>query len=456
VDIAGLAAEASRAAIYCRIPLARRDDPAVDLQEQRCRQFAGYLGVDVESRHTFVDDLRLAWQRDRPRPGWDGMLAAATARAFDHLLLYRPQALLDQPQDFTDLLQVAEQHGIVLHAHPDSLDPRDDDAWAAWREQAARTSRSREQTSLAARASHERAAADGRAHGGGRRPYGYQSGMTGLVVAEAAIVAEIYARYLAGESMRAIAWDLNARGVPTALEGRWTPSRVARILDAPRYAGIRPFRGTVARDEFGHYRLGAWPACVSIAAWERTQIMRRERAAQDTEARRPNRRYVLSGLVECARCGFHMVGSMIRDYPTYACASNNQPLAESGCSRHIGAQPLEAFVEERAITILQDWNTPLPLRVPIAISRLTGEIREPNPTAQATRATTQRSVAIRPATALDGVVTGPGARFAWAGMSFERKVAVMRFLFAAIRISASGTSRNVFDENRIELIPGPL
>ena len=453
-----------RAAIYCRIPRACGEDQVgVDVQEARCRQFALGLGLDVLSRHTYVDNLRTAWQRDRPRPGWDGLLAATRRGEFDQVLLYRPQSLLEQPWDFTDLVRAADEHAIALRAHPDSLDPADPadpadpGAWAAWREQAERACRSREAGSRAARAAHAVAAEQGRAHGGGRRAYGYHSGMAGLVEAEAAIVAEIFARYLAGESMRAIAWDLNARQVPTALGGRWTPGRIARVLDAPRYAGIRIFRGEIARDAFGRYRLGAWPACVSAQVWERAQILRRERAARDAEARRPERRYLLSGLLECTRCGYHMVGSMVGAYPTYACTTSSRPPREGGCTRHIGAQPLEAFIQERAVATLEQWRPGEELRVPIAVSIAVrgGDPAGRAPGADAATNTGARAVAIRPAAALDGVITGAGARFAWAGMSFERKAAVVRFLFAVIRIGASTTSRNVFDESRIEPVPAP-
>src|SRR5438067_619505 len=79
----------------------------------------------------------------------------------------------------------------------------------------------------------------GRPHGGGRRPFGYEVGMGALIPAESKVVREIFSRFLEGETLRAIASDLNVREVPTSLGSVWTVGGVARVLDAPRYAGIR-------------------------------------------------------------------------------------------------------------------------------------------------------------------------------------------------------------------------
>jgi len=57
---------------------------------------------------------------------------------------------------------------------------------------------------------------------------------------------------------------------------------------------------------------------------------------------------------------------------------------------------------------------------------------------------------------LDGVVTGPDARFSWDHLPDNRKADVLRFLFAAVRIGTSSSLTAVFDYSRVEVVRHPL
>ncbi|MCD2195699.1 recombinase family protein [Actinomycetospora endophytica] len=59
----------------------------------------------------------------------------------------------------------------------------------------------------------------------------------------APIVREIVARLLAGDAAKAIADDLNRRGVPTAKGAQWNGVGVSRAARNPAIAGLRLFRG---------------------------------------------------------------------------------------------------------------------------------------------------------------------------------------------------------------------
>ncbi|WP_344460806.1 recombinase family protein [Kitasatospora kazusensis] len=254
----------------------------------------------------------------------------------------------------------------------------------------------------------------GRPHGGGLRRYGYELGMTALVPAEAAVVREIFADFLAGASLRALAVGLNTRGVPTSGGSRWTVGGVARILDAPRYAGLLVLRGKVARTDDGGYLYGAWPPCVGLAEWEQVREMRASRAGAAASARRPDERYPLTGLVRCARCDRRMVGSAVAGYRMYACTTPSRLLPRQ-CTRRIGAQSLEAFVEQAAALALRTLD-------PAALGH---------------------------PPALDGVTTGPDAVRQWRRLSPDRRAAAVHQLFEAVLIDASSTSRGVFDPGRV-------
>ncbi|MET8630498.1 recombinase family protein [Kitasatospora sp. NPDC004669] len=464
-------------AIYCRIPHLRcRDQTTVDRRERGCRELAWELGIQVDPRHVYLDTRAMSWQRDRTRSGWEAMLAAARAGAFRHLVCYEPEQLIWQPFDLVELLRTAEAHGILLHGCVAGRDLTDPEQRRLLLGDAERACRAASGVSATAKAAHELTAARGRPHGGGRRAYGYEAGTYRLIEAEALIVREIYSRFLAGES---------TRGVPTSGGRRWTVGGVARVLDAPRYAGLRVFRGGVLREPDGGYVRATWEPCVSDAEWEQVRDLRESRSQASAVGQRPPRLYPLTGLLLCARCDRHMVGHMIGTYPFYSCTAKSG-LATDRCRRHIAAGRLEAFVAESAVTALEQWqggDNIAPLSAPDPadghladldtdlehLAQLAG-LRENERLTPAEYVTLRAAalkrvravhfgVRVRPVEALDGVATGPDARFHWHRLPPERRATVLRLLFSSIRIGPSATGPGVFDYDRINLIgyspPGP-
>ena len=95
---------------------------------------------------------------------------------------------------------------------------------------------------------------------GGPRPYGWNPDGT-LDPAEAEIVAELTRRVISGESIRALAADLRARGVPSSRGAVWHPGAVKSIVLRARNAGLREHRGQVVGP-------GTWPAIMDRETWK--------------------------------------------------------------------------------------------------------------------------------------------------------------------------------------------
>jgi hypothetical protein len=363
------------------------------------------------------------------------------------VVVVKPEMLVrHRPADAVELLIAAQEYGVDLYSVGDALDLAD----MRGREQA--LARARQFAGKAASLSktvqklRRQDADDGRPHGGGRRAYGYGPGMHPLIPEEARTVREIYSRYLAGASLRAIAGDLNARGIPTVTGANWTTGGVSRILVAPRYAGLRVFQGGV--ESIDGLRQAVWEPCVGVEEWRRVQAERASRAAAADP--RPRAGYLLTGLVVCERCRDHMVGSIVGDYRMYACPSKNKPLPDR-CNRYIAAKPLEEYVQDAAVEVLRrSAATPTPSDLPVTVRR--GPVGDPG------RADQFRSghgrVQTQSANVLDGVATGPGAAEAWRRLPEARRRAVLGFLFASVEIGAKTTSRSVFDTSRISILPG--
>jgi DNA invertase Pin-like site-specific DNA recombinase len=273
-------------AVYCTVPPPRDPDQTpVDQQEKQCRATARERGLVVPPNLVFVDTVRAGWQPGHTRPGWESLIEAMAPRRFGTLIVYRPEWQLRRPADLLALLTAIDTHRIVLIAHCSGWDLSDAAFRRELRGRAAKAERNAERVSQQARADHARAADVGRAHGGGLRAFGYAPGLAAIIEHEAVTIREIYAQYLANTGPRAIARALNARGITTALGGDWTPSAVTRILDAPRYAGIRIFQGRTERIETGGYRLGMWPPIVTIEQWENVRALRQAAAVASRASR---------------------------------------------------------------------------------------------------------------------------------------------------------------------------
>jgi hypothetical protein len=436
-------------ALYCCVPHRRdADQLPIDVQERNGRARAAESGGRVPADLVFVDRRRSVWEPGAERPGWARLLAAIRGGRVPMLLMFRPATLIHyRAADMVELLTMANEHAVAVRGFGDVLSLSDSAGRQAALALALHRCDAAAAVSQNARSSHRIAADAGRPHGGGRRAYGYESGMRALIPYEAEVVREIYTRYLAYESLRAIAADLNARDVPTSGGSAWTTTAVTRILTAPRYAGLLVFRGSI-EDENGDQRLGTWEPCISVETWQQAQQERTKRTATASPA--PKRAdYPLTGIVLCGRCEDHMVGSIVGDYRMYACGSVNKTLSRE-CNRHIAAASLEKFVEEAAVDILRRWDTLPSPDGPVTVWRGPAEARSADPAARFW--STHGQIEQREIHALDGVVTGSQARRAWRQLPAERKTAVLRVLFAAIVIGPKTTPRGVFDTSRITLI----
>ncbi|WP_161791221.1 recombinase family protein [Streptacidiphilus jiangxiensis] len=474
------ASSSREGALYCRVAHRRSPDQlGVDQREAAGRLTAEEHGVRLAARRVFVDPLSTAWSREGLRPTWQALLAAVEHEGVGALVLFdAPELQRHHPWDFAQLLTLAERRGLRLLDPTGAWDLDDASVRRCLADRTERECRNREAAAARRRSRDAEIAGAGRPHGGGRRAYGYVAGTYDLIPFEASVVEQIFRWFIEGRSLTGIAAELNLLQAETAYGTSWSATGVARIVDAPRYAGLRVVRGQAARAADGSYAFGDWKPCVAVEIWEAARALRRAQAEHSATAsrRRPESRYYpLTGLVQCARCGRGMVGSMVDGFATYACTGNNLVGADR-CSRHVAADRLEELVDLRVVRRLERWDPDdagRPGRPPTvavldeeAASRRAADQRQlarlramaDPPAAEVARLVASirevnRSVVIRAGDALEDLVTGRRASAGWRRISLARRSEVRRFLIARIRIGPVVGPRSVFDPGRVEIVP---
>lgn len=291
--------EPVRAAIYCRLSLARFGDMTkVEDQARISRGVAERLGWHVaegvgypHSDGVYTDNNKSAWQKNRKRPGWNQMLADVGDGKVDAIIVYHGDRLVRRPEDLTDLIRLADNKGVKL-ASPTGTHNLDNQRLELWI-RAAFAEEESTRTSERKKSEYDRLRRSGRVRPGGRggRTFGFATDGITHVPAEAAVVREVNARYLGGEGIRAIAADLAARGVVTVTGQPMHPLAVRRMLQLCRYAGLMP----------DGEQAGAWEPILSREDWEAARAITAARGGP-AAAGHNARRYLLSGIARCGLC----------------------------------------------------------------------------------------------------------------------------------------------------------
>jgi hypothetical protein len=155
----------------------------------------------------------------------------------------------------------------------------------------------------------------------GRRGFGHTQDRSRVVAAEADLILEAARRVLEGATLSSIVDDWNRRGVTTTTGGPWRINALSALLVQPRLAG----RHGASID--------AVPAILDSTTHDALIALRHTRRKTGT---RPSgepsgRRYLLSGLLRCWRCGSRLGGITPRAAnvrPHYRCPSKGA----GGCS----------------------------------------------------------------------------------------------------------------------------
>ena len=266
------------------------------------------------------------------------MLEDVAAGQRDAVICWHIDRLHRQPIELEEFTKVCTSAGVsdVVTLHGD-LDLASGDGLLMARVMAAVAANESDAKSRRSRRKMQEIAERGLPHGGGRRPYGFGPDRIAHDPVEAGVIRDAAARVLAGESLTSLCRSLDEAGTKTVTGSDWTPVTLRGLLLAPRIAGLREYRGQVIGP-------GAWEPIISPEDGERLRILLTDPARRTN---RGARRYLLSGLCRCGRCGATMWTGKAHDRRAYTCKSGP---GFTGCGRmSITAPALEQVITEAVL-----------------------------------------------------------------------------------------------------------
>lgn len=458
------------AVIYTRIS----DDPrgkaaGVERQAAECRALAEARGIDVLES---IEDNDLSATSGKRRPGFERVVDLVERRIVDTVIVWHTDRLYRLPRDLEPIIALADSRKLrFLTVTASEIDLNTPSGRMVARMLAAASAQEVEH-----KAERQRSASDQRASKGepsSRPGYGFErdGDRVTAVPAEAAIIQEAAQRVLAGESLRGIAADLNAREVPPPGVREWTGTGVRRMLSKPSLAGLRVHRGAIVGEAVGDVIL-------DLGTWDRLTALFAD------PSRKPNKvgrgpQHLLSGIALCGACGERVYrapgwtpkpDSRTRHSvsPGYACPA---------CRGVRRAQtPVDEFVTEVILSRLErpdaldvfaprDDNSAAEARAELAAidARLAnaadsfadGAIDQAQLTRITARLREQRTVqeetlrrAAPPAVPLTAV--GPLARDAWKGLDLDQRRAIIAAL-ATVTIKRGRPGVRAFDPDTVRI-----
>lgn len=421
------------------------------------------------------DKSKSAWKRGVARPDWDRAMDRLRTGASQGVWIWYIDRFVRQPRDLEELIDHAARGAVVLSGGS-KYDLSDPDDRHYLRGQVAAACKESDRISARVRRANDDAANDRLPIRAGRRSFGYERDGETVRLVEARIARECDARASAGEPQRAIAADLNRRGVLTAREADlaerglpsegtlWSGAAVRDMLLNPRLAGLRVHRGAVVGP-------GQWEPIIEPAHREVLVALLTSPSRRTTAARA--RAHLLVGFAVCGRddCGATLRTRKASSGATRDYCCQPEP-GRAGCGRLAVREPaLDAYVTEAVLArvesgdvqpaeaggadALLDAITTCDLRLAEAADdeandRITREqlhvktavLRRRQGEARAALATTQRQ---------QTVFESAGLRERWAAMTLDQRRAVLDALVERVVVHRARPGRT-FDSGRVEII----
>lgn len=326
----------AHAAIYARISRdVSGEGLGVERQLADCRKLAADRGWTVAEE--YVDNDISAYKGKR-RPSYERMLEDIAAGQRDAVIVYNTDRLTRRPIELEEFVQICESANVQQFATVTAdINLGNDDGMFMARILAAVAAKESGRKSERLKRKARETAEAGKPNGGNLRPFGYERDQMTVIEPEAVVLRILAERYLAGDSLMSLTSWLQEEGVLSVAGMPWRTSTLRQTLTNPRIAGLRSHNGVVVAT-------AVWPPIISVATHQQLVAMFARKAVT---GRRAPRRYLLSGMLRCGKCGNKLFSAAREDTRRYVCMSGPD---HGGCGKlTIVAAPVEEWLMEAVL-----------------------------------------------------------------------------------------------------------
>lgn len=315
--------------------------------------FAKKQGIEIG--HRYYDEGKTGTNMNRN--GLKQLLADASQKKFQVLLVWRLDRIARNVEDFYSMMQVFRKNHVTVYSVKEKLLYKREELLHVFLKSYEASNFSiklREDTIRGINL----AINEGR-HSGGLAPYGYdvdRDTKKYLVnKAEAKVVKKIYKLCAEGVSSKDIIIGLNKQGVRNKAGNTWKYGNLSLLLRSQKYLGMMVYGRTTNKDEFENSvrnlkvpddkifkKAGLLPQIISQELFDRVQL-RLNKGGSHTSSRC----YVLSGFLKCKNCSKNLHG-MTRSsgrsknpYISYICSNKK--------AKKCSIKEVEATKTERAV-----------------------------------------------------------------------------------------------------------
>lgn len=313
--------------LYCRVSTDEQAQQGFSIDNQKERLAAYCLSQGWTEYRFYIDDGYTGTNMDRP--ALQRMIRHIQEGKIKTVLVYKLDRLGRKQKDVLHLLEdVFEKNGVAFKSATEPFDTSTPLGKAMLGILAVFAQLERDTIVERVTSGRRQRIRKGMWYGG-RDPFGYrwnkETQTLEIVPEEAALVREVYRRYLQGQSLLALSDWIAERS--TARE--WTHATIRDMLIRPIYAGLLPVAGELVE--------GNHEVIIDIQTWELAQ----KEMARRRDGLTPAGRYLMTGLLQCGVCGGPVVHLYARQkgkyqYEYYACKAQHVRRKDGGTGCSLG------------------------------------------------------------------------------------------------------------------------
>lgn len=310
-----------RAVIYTRASLDRTGEgKSNERQHEECQRLVAFKRWEPVAHEA---DVSISAYGEKDRPAWNRVLAMIEAGEVDVVVAWHLDRLTRNMADLERLILLCERHGVSVATATGDIDLTNDAGRMVARILAAVARQEVERKAARQRLAHVQRRSEGRPWAGVKM-LGYDRDGS-IIEKEAAAIREAMEDVI--ESRASLAelgrrWhEIGLRSPYKADDKPWTPRGVKKVLTNPRLAGFI----TITRKEDGRSTVevlgeGDWEPIVSETTLTLvTSKLNDPERLRGKEKRGRKPANLLTGIMQCRKCGATVRAGSKRGVPSYMC-----------------------------------------------------------------------------------------------------------------------------------------